>query len=99
MRACIPLEIAPLARLGIELGRLFGQPNDVEPVLPSGERLLASFAGLCRAIIEHQVDLPLHRLLMRLQQVQIAHEPRCVWCGAHELDPPAPQDRDAARTP
>jgi hypothetical protein len=36
---------------------------------------------------------------MRLQQVQIAHEPRCVWCGAHELDPPAPQDRDAARTP
>jgi hypothetical protein len=57
LRACLPLERPPLALLGMALGRRRGQPQDVEPVLPSGERLRACGAGLRRALLAHQGDL------------------------------------------
>src|SRR5258708_40206522 len=44
--ARIPLEIAPLALLGIELWGVLGQPDDLQPVPPRGERRHAHRAGM-----------------------------------------------------
>ena len=56
-----------------------------------------------RAIIEHQIehqrDLPLHRLVMPVQQLQIAHEPGGVLRRVHQFHARASQRFDAARTP
>ena len=84
--ARIALEPAPLTLFGIELGGIFGQPQHVQPRLSGGQRLQAPLAGMGRAVIQHQIDLPPHCLLVRLQQLQIAHEPGGVLCGSHQLD-------------
>src|SRR5262245_28691376 len=55
--AGIALEVAPLALLGVELGAIPSQPDDVQPVGPRGESGLARAAGVAGAVVQDEVDL------------------------------------------
>src|SRR5260370_7341730 len=57
--ARIPLEIVPLALLGIELRAVLGQPDDLHPLPPPGERLHAPGAGIAPPLIHHPIPPPL----------------------------------------
>ncbi len=95
--ARVAFEPAPFALLGVELRAVFGQPDHLEPVSPLLQRLEAYVAGMGRAVIEHEVDLPLQGVMPCFQQLQVAPEPGAVLRRAHQLDPTASEGLDAAK--
>src|SRR5688572_9038702 len=56
--ADVALEVAPLAFLAVEFGAVAGEPDDVQPGSPLGQRRLTGLAAMAGTVIQDEEDLP-----------------------------------------
>jgi hypothetical protein len=71
----VALEIAPLALLFAQLWAVLGEPDQVQPPLPLGQRVLADLAPVTGSIVQSQEDRAPGSLVAPSQGVQVELEP------------------------
>jgi hypothetical protein len=94
--AMVPLEVAPLALLGVELGAIPRQPDDVQPPGPLGEGGPARAAGVAGAVVQDEVDLLAQGDVPTVERLEVAGKGRRVLRRLEDFYPPASERLDAA---